>query len=233
MASRPEALQRIGRMNRGGFCVFHTSDVQDEKAKSSHQKSFREIARYQSLPRPAMLRAALLLLLGSPSVALLRPASHAALLRPTARPAVTMAGFGAPPAQGGKKVKKGGKSGAKSKSGGPPAKELLPKKQWTVYRELLKEDAPTAGVYAKDVEDEVRACLYIYIYIYMVCSGSGCCPFVSQTSDSLGEDCLRLVSLNLRHVVPRGCMCPYQGALSLTVHTRTRNTQHRRNKWDA
>ena len=96
-------------------------------------------------------------------MALLRPASHAALLRPTARPAVTMAGFGAPPAQGGKKVKKGGKSGAKSKSGGPPAKELLPKKQWTVYRELLKEDALTAGVYAKDVEDEVRVCL--------VCSG--------------------------------------------------------------
>ena len=107
---------------------FTQATFRTKKAKSSHQKSFREIARYQSLPRPAMLRAALLLLLGSPSVALLRPASHAALLRPTARPAVTMAGFGAPPAQGGKKVKKGGKSGAKSKSGGPPAKELLPKK---------------------------------------------------------------------------------------------------------
>ena len=172
-----------------------------------------------------MRRAALLLLLGSPSVALLRPASHAALLRPTARPAVTMAGFGAPPAQGGKKVKKGGKSGAKSKSGGPPAKELLPKKQWTVYRELLKEDVPTAGVYAKDVEDEVRVCL--------VCSGSGCCPFESQTSDSLGEDCLSLVSLTSGTSFPES-VCVHTKELSLprfTLAHATRNTQHR-NKWD-
>ena len=140
-----------------------------------------------------MLRAALLLLLGSPSVALLRPASHAALLRPAARPAVTMAGFGAPPAQGGKKVKKGGKSGAKSKSGGPPAKELLPKKQWTVYRELLKEDAPTAGVYAKDVEDEVRACFYIYIYIYgLLWLGllPVCVPNLRQSGGRLSEACV-------------------------------------------